>query len=438
MVEAGLAMLLFLLEILKYRKAYDLFGGKKIQNIWLSVPVGIGLFILLVINQDIRSSGKYVIVYIITIILLFFLLRGKWQERIISLLIIFFASNVIELLIFTIFDIGKLCILEERRILMYEAQLGSFTVLFFLYIISLVKERLKKKAISLKNVIYKKIYYFVILMAITMLCTIAGLNFSASYVTNSKFTGFAFILCILSYLGIGILGVFVLYIKKMNQQMEEVLQSEKMLKDMQKQYYEALLEKEEDTRRYRHDMVNHLLCLNSLAQQEKIEELKMYLDQMQNQTQIIQNKSYVTGHQVLDVITNYYLTPLQNVDIKLSGQISEALEYDNVSLCIIYANLLKNAVEEVERSKEGERFININFKQGIEYFRMIIQNSLSEESSKKENMLVTSKKDKKNHGIGLRNVHRTIEENGGSIKINHDSTSFTVEVILKLNNHSRS
>ena len=71
MVEAGLAMLLFLLEILKYRKAYDLFGGKKIQNIWLSVPVGIGLFILLVINQDIRSSGKYVIVYIIFRLLTF-------------------------------------------------------------------------------------------------------------------------------------------------------------------------------------------------------------------------------------------------------------------------------------------------------------------------------------------------------------------------------
>ena len=44
-----------------------------------------------------------------------------------------------------------------------------------------------------------------------------------------------------------------------------------------------LLEKEEETRKYRHDMNNHLMCLSALAEAENIPEIRDYLSNLQNQ-----------------------------------------------------------------------------------------------------------------------------------------------------------
>ncbi len=43
--------------------------------------------------------------------------------------------------------------------------------------------------------------------------------------------------------------------------MKKYLETEKLLRQTQKSYYETMLQKEEDTRRFRHDIINHLMCL---------------------------------------------------------------------------------------------------------------------------------------------------------------------------------
>ena len=46
--------------------------------------------------------------------------------------------------------------------------------------------------------------------------------------------------------------------------------------------------------------------------------------------------------------------------------------------------------------------------------------------------LITQKKDKKNHGIGLSNVKSVVEELGGKILIQNDTNLFKVLVELKV------
>ena len=57
----------------------------------------------------------------------------------------------------------------------------------------------------------------------------------------------------------------------MNEKMKETVDIEKRLRNSQKNYYEMLLQKEEETRKYRHDITNHLMCLKALADDKKTE-----------------------------------------------------------------------------------------------------------------------------------------------------------------------
>lgn len=438
MIDAGIGLVQFVLEIFKYHTANKLFFSKKLEKLWIAIPIGMGLSFYLLINQDMKSSGKQIIVYFLALMISFFLMREKWNHRLRNFIILFFVLNVMDSIADTLILAILLLITKDNYPLSNRMWLINIVTFIFLETLVWLKKRSSGRIKKMWNAINKNVHYLVIIMAITMLATISGLMFAEKYVSSPQFSMMVYLLSGLSYLSIGILGIFIFYIKKTNAKLEEVLQNEKMLKDMQKHYYEVLLEKEEDTRRYRHDMVNHLLCLNSLAQQEKIEDLKAYLDKMQEQTKIIQKKGFLTGNQILDIISNFYLDSLEDVNIKISGHVTSSLSIDNVSLCIIYANLLKNAVEEVERSKKEDRFININLIQGTEYLQILIQNSLSEQSKRKENILITGKADKKNHGIGLRNVNKVTEEYGGKIEIQYNDKSFEVKVILRLSDHSRS
>ena len=90
---------------------------------------------------------------------------------------------------------------------------------------------------------------------------------------------------------------------------------------------------------------------------------------------------------------------------------------------------MNNAVEELSKANKG--YISIEFTQGEEYFQIIVENSLSLASKNKDNLLLTEKEDKKNHGLGLNNVRKTVEENNGKIDIIYDKQKFKATVTLK-------
>lgn len=236
----------------------------------------------------------------------------------------------------------------------------------------------------------------------------------------------------ISFIAIGILGVFIVYIRNTNEKMEQMIRSEILLKQIQKHYYKKMLEKEEETRRYRHDINNHLLCLQSLAQEGNKEAIQSYLMQMQNEIQRIQKKTFTVGNDTLDAITNYYIAKLkENVSVKVTGQIQ--LAEDNMKLCGVYANLLKNAVEELAKNS-AKSVLDISFKQGNEFCQICVQNSLSEQSQKKtvEELLISTKNDKRNHGWGIKNIKRAVTELGGNIEFSVENNNFVALVTLKL------
>ena len=170
------------------------------------------------------------------------------------------------------------------------------------------------------------------------------------------------------------------------------------------------------------------MCLNALAQKGNLETLRSYLDDMQGELQKIQLKKFNTGNEIMDIMSNFYIPQLSD-KIKINFRVRSVPNLDEMKLCTIYSNLLQNAVEELNSDPTREGNLEILFTQDIDVFRLMISNSIFRE--KENDSFATRKKDKKNHGIGLENVKRVVDELGGKIWITDNDNIFKVIVELK-------
>lgn len=176
-------------------------------------------------------------------------------------------------------------------------------------------------------------------------------------------------------------------------------------------------------------MRNHLICMERLAREQSWDRLQEYLSGMVDGSQNIFH-SYETGNQILDIITNYMVSALdEKVKIVLTGTAVNAQKIRPDDLCAIYANLLQNAVEELQRRKAGEEAaLLITFSENEHLMNMEIENSLSGPKTD----LATSKEDKELHGFGMVNVRETVEKNHGKLQVEIRRDSFYVSVMLPI------
>ena len=432
-MTAGIFVALYIVETVTYYLAYYLFFGKAPQRYYVPVLVAI-VFVVFWLLWG-RSDLDFVrmAVHFFPIAVAFTVPKVKLRTRITGTIILFFIVNCVsELLMtladgmlhFTAMDVTK----YMKQLIVYSTQLLIFAI------IAILKKRLSPKSQSkIKLLAQRNIIYAVIFMAIAMLLAISGLNWAGKRIENPEFQSLSLVICILANIGVCILGLFSIYVDKTNKKMEELMDNEKRLMDMQVRYYDTLLEREEDTRKYRHDMGNHLICMERLVKQQDLHAVENYLSQMQLRMEEIQKRCFSTGNDILDILTNHYVNALgEETEVKVKGRIQTTM--DQMQLCTIYANLLQNAVEELERC-EGSSLLEVVFTQGKEYFQIAIKNTLSEASKKGNNdkAFATVKKDKRNHGLGLSNVKKTVEDVGGILEIQKGEEFFCAQVSLKVN-----
>lgn len=89
-------------------------------------------------------------------------------------------------------------------------------------------------------------------------------------------------------------------------------------------------------------------------------------------------------------------------------------------------------MEELKKNGEGKKYLKIKVSSGQQAFKIEISNSISREGEIQGKLPETTKKDKKNHGIGLRNVTETIEKNQGIFEWKATDACFQTVVTLPL------
>lgn len=183
-----------------------------------------------------------------------------------------------------------------------------------------------------------------------------------------------------------------------------------------------------ETRRIKHDMKNHMIVLNNLAENGKLEDIKEYISKLKDDVFEIDNEIH-TGNEIVDAIVNEKSAKCENQDIKISfdGIISNDIKVSAIDLCTIFSNALDNAIEYLEKSDIKDRNIYVSIISNNLIHMITFKNKVSEMNKD----FVSTKDDKLNHGFGIENIKRSAEKYNGEIhyKIT-DDYNFILEVML--------
>jgi len=192
---------------------------------------------------------------------------------------------------------------------------------------------------------------------------------------------------------------------------------------------EVIMESRNRVRALRHDMKNHILALQVLVQRNEAEETNKYLDSMKNF--MTNPEEYVkTGNDTVDSLLNYKIQKanevLNVVETKIS--IPEQLCLRSFDLNVLLGNLLDNAIDASMQTEDKKLKITIRLDRGILFLN--IYNSCQRIADGKSDFSDTTKEDKVNHGIGLKNVRRIVEKYHGDITFLYENGSVETNVMM--------
>lgn len=181
---------------------------------------------------------------------------------------------------------------------------------------------------------------------------------------------------------------------------------------MQKQQYDYQLQQSVAVRRFKHDLVNHIGVLRELVNEKKTEETKEYIDAIWNIQDEFDLKIH-TGDSFLDIIVNYYLylAAKENIEFVVLGKLTEKMPLEMFDITTLMGNILQNAVEAAIKADVPR--IRVELIEHKKEIFIVVSNSVVKRINTKTNFFMTSKKDKENHGFGLKNIIETVERYHG-------------------------
>ena len=201
-------------------------------------------------------------------------------------------------------------------------------------------------------------------------------------------------------------------------------------KEKEMYYNQCLLMKEtsEHLQRFKHEINNQFISMKEMMNKGMYKELTEFLNSLTSKLEF--EKIYSnTGNVVVDSIINYKLNLLSNVSIATEIAIPSNLNVNVNDLVIILGNILDNAVNALnENLHDSKLYFKIVYSQG----RLIIKetNTYQTQICYENGEIQSSRKNKNNHGFGLKNIEEAVKRNEGYMEINHNENIFSIDIIL--------
>lgn len=424
------------LEILRLYIGMGLIFGFEIKRKWFAI-LSYCLFGVLLFTRWIAFDNMRIIMLGIVFILYFIGLKTPvekdWRWKLFCGFILLMQVEIIGVILDALPLAWKNLSFREQECVGSAIALVTLGLIGYYY---------KKCQSYLGNMIefhavHKTMIPLVVFVTVEIVSEIVYLNVVAADSGNIKDRMIASILSLLTMISVCILFAVIIYMKNANEQIEYMLGLEHKMKMLEMEHYETLLKKEENTKRYRHDVMNHLIRLEELIKNKETADAGRYVGEMIGNIQQIRNSNYDVGNKTINTILNYYVAQLdEKVNVNISGISSGKIDASEYDIITIFSNLFKNAVEAINISECKEPMLGVCVKEGQTFVAVEIRNSMKANgiSYEKSGNLQTTKEDKDNHGIGLLNVKDTIRKNKGIFECDIAENQYCCCVSLRVVN----
>jgi sensor histidine kinase regulating citrate/malate metabolism len=174
--------------------------------------------------------------------------------------------------------------------------------------------------------------------------------------------------------------------------------------------------------------------MQNFCKKKEYDDLEKYLSEMLDDISGISKNDYNVGNEIINTVINHYFHPIrESCKIKVSGFVDDEINIEQRDLCIVISNLVKNAVESMEKCQGDEKGIVFEVKQGKQFLHIVVKNTVdSKKLVLKNNLPVTTKKNKMMHGIGLKNIAKVAEKYCGKYSYTIEDGYYIAEVHLQI------
>lgn len=192
----------------------------------------------------------------------------------------------------------------------------------------------------------------------------------------------------------------------------------------QKENMEDIRSMNEEIHKIKHDMKHKLEYISECLTNHNEDEIHKILEITYHELDKISAVQFSKNESLNYILQSKNKIAYQN-NINFRCEVSyDGTGIENNDFIVLLGNLLDNAIE----NSEQRDLVTLEMKEIKGYLKVIITNSVHKEV----NTRVTSKKDVKNHGYGLKNVKEIVRKYDGEIAQEIIDNKFNSTVILKL------
>ncbi len=198
--------------------------------------------------------------------------------------------------------------------------------------------------------------------------------------------------------------------------------------ETEKAYYKDIEKSLKNLSSLRHDFKNHLLVLDSYAKKGDLQSLISYIAKFN--TDLEDTKLIQSPNSLVSAILNAKSNICSQKNIAFSAICTFASIFiSDFHLITILGNILDNAVSAASKISGGH--IDISLCQVDSYLEIRCENNHAENIRRKNGQFLTTKEGNSMfHGIGIKNIQKSVEELNGTMDIQYTEATFHVNILV--------
>ena len=386
--------------------------------------------IFLIIGGSLWNGYKNVILAVnsaVVVVVICFLLEGKFIKKIALSILSYLAISFLDAVLVAILTLIN-CYSET----LLEHALTNIVNIILIGFAVVIKNR---KYTNFKINFTRKIYALFFAGAGTGFLIITALLIESNSNINDTARRFILLITVVLVTFYCYVCIKFSFISESMDVYKELSLINQSIIESQQQYYTLVNEKQQEIRSLRHEMKNHLACINSLYHLNKIQEMEEYMGELINLStktaQLIDS-----GNDIVNAILNDIQSKCrnENIALRVEGGFPDKLYIASMDLSVIFANLMSNAVEAIQRMKKTKDtiyYIDIRISNYKSDLYIDVRNPSENNLQIVNGTLITSKKDKSRHGYGVNNVIQKVESYHGSYSFKQQNGEFVVEIFME-------
>lgn len=192
-------------------------------------------------------------------------------------------------------------------------------------------------------------------------------------------------------------------------------------------YYNKVEENQKKIREIKHNIANQMIVLKSQVNEGNISEANRIMDEVISETQ--QNGwGIYTENVSINAILNAKISEgkVYGIQWELEVQVPKDLNIDIRDMGIVLGNTFDNAIEACSVLENGDKIINVNIFCKDDNMTIYIKNPKNITGI----AINTWKKDKEDHGFGLKSVKKIVGKYNGIITCEDENTFYEVNIMM--------